>query len=329
MGKYKPFIVLGLAITVALVTSGLTYNWVQKRTKEKKMASLKTEPVAVAMIDLSWGTVITKEMIKVLPFLKESLPEGYFPDPGPLVGRVVIFPVKANEPIFESRLAPLEVKTGGVAAVIGSKKRAVAVKVDKVIGVSGFIHPGNRVDILVTMATDKTSAPVTKTVLENILVLAVGPKMEKKEEEEKPTNVEVITLEVAPEEAEKLALAATEGRLQLALRNFNDTEDVLTKGTTIPALLASYSLGWETPAVPRKVTVRRKARVSPKRVAPSNGVESRRALAAPGGSDGTPKTVATPNGIESEKPVPEKPPALVVELIKGGKVSEVKFEGRR
>lgn len=317
MGNYKSFLVLGMAIIVALGTSVLTYNWVQKRTKEKKTAYLETESVAVALVDLPWGTVITRDMIKVHPFLKESLPEGYFSNPASLLGRVLVFPVKANEPIFESRLAPLDVKTGGVAAVIGSKKRAVAVKVDKVIGVSGFIHPGNRVDVLVTITTGKTSAPVTKTVLQNILVLAVGPEMEKKDEGEKPANVEVITLEVAPEEAEKLALAATEGRVQLALRNFNDTEDVLTKGITIPALLASYSSGWETQAVPRKVAVHRKAnrntRVSPKKMAPQNGVESEKTV-----PEKQPALV-----------IEEKPPAFVVELIKGGKVSEVKFEGSR
>ena len=96
--------------------------------------------------------------------------------------------------------------------------------------------PGNRVDVLVTITPDRrgSSNPVTKIVLENILVLAAGPEVEKKGKE--PTNVNVITLEVTPEEAQKLALAATEGKLQLALRNFSDTEDVRTKGTTDPHL---------------------------------------------------------------------------------------------
>ena len=132
-------------------------------------------------------------------------------------------------------------KTGGIAAVIGSKKRAVAVRVDKVIGVAGFVHPGNRVDVLVTMSKG-TQEPVTKIVLENILVLAAGPEVTTaKGKEQQPAAVDVITLEVSPEEAEKLALAATEGKLQLALRGLIDTEEVLTKGTSIPTLLASYS----------------------------------------------------------------------------------------
>jgi pilus assembly protein CpaB len=236
----------------------------------------------------------------VVPFLKASLPDGYFSDPASLAGRVLTSPVKANEPIFETKLAPTSVKTGGIAAVITPKKRAVAIRVDKTIGVSGFIHPGNRVDILVTLSTGKTPIALTKTILENILVLAAGPETETKGKEEKPSNVDVITIEVTPEEAEKVALAASEGRLQLALRNFSDTEDVITKGTTIPTLLASYSQGpvKEVKANARKVAVKRV--------------------------------------IETETPVPapavEKPPAkpsvFIVELIKGTKASEVKFEGR-
>jgi pilus assembly protein CpaB len=243
---------------------------------------LETVPVATAVADIGWGTRITKEMIKPVDFLKATAPPGCFSDGDSLVGRVAILPIKANEPILDSRLAPDSIKEGGVAAVVGQKKRAVAVKVDKVIGVSGFIHHGNRVDVLVTIPMGKNSAepiPMTKTVLENILVLTVGPELEKKGKDEKPSDVDVITLEVTPEEGEKLALAANEGKLQLALRNFSDTENVLTRGVTIPALLASYSLGGPV-----------------------------------GGK--APKT---------EAPAP-KPRPYTVELVKGSKVTEIKFE---
>jgi pilus assembly protein CpaB len=133
-------------------------------------------------------------------------------------------------------------KGGGVAAVISPQRRAMAVKVDKIVGVAGFIHPGNRVDVLVTLSQQgKVSTPVTKTVLENVLVLTVGPEVETAGKQEKPAPVDVITLEVTPGEGEKLALAATEGKLQLSLRNFSDSEEVITKGTTIPTLLASFN----------------------------------------------------------------------------------------
>lgn len=296
MGKNKSFIVLGIAIVVALITSLLIYNWLQQKSKAKE-AIVETQIVSVATADLPWGTVLSNTMVKRVPFFKESLPAGYFSDPSSLMGRVVISPVKTNEPILESKLAPTSIKTGGVAAVITPKKRAIAVKVDKTIGVSGFIFPGNRVDVLVTMQAGKNPIPLTKIVLENILVLAAGPEMETRGKEQKPTNVDVITLEVTPEEAEKLALAASEGKLQLALRNLTDTGDVLTQGTTIPALLSSYSAAPVKAAMP----------VTGKKAAGKRPVQ--------------------PAVAKTTEPVKEKPPAFVVEMIKGGKVSEVKFEG--
>ena len=299
MGKYRPFIFLGVAIIIAFVTSVLIYSYLQRKAKVKDI-TLETQTIAVAKVDLNWGTVLNSEMITTKPYLKSTLPGGYFPDPSSLSGRVLISSIKANEPIFESKLAPTTVKTGGVAAVISPKKRAIAIKVDKVIGVSGFVHPGNRVDVLVTLHSEKAQAPITKTVLENILVLAAGPEIQAKGKEEKASPVDVITLEVTPEEAEKLALAATEGKILLALRNFTDTEDVITKGMTIPTLLASYSTYGsvqEAKVVPVKAT-------GSKKPTPVMGKK-----------------------IETGKPALEKKPGFTVELIKGNKVSEVKFEG--
>ncbi len=242
MGKFRPVILLGAAVIIALVTTYLIYSSIQKRTGVVKAPILETQPIAIATVDLNWGTVVVKEMVKMDPFLKSSLPAGAYTDMNSLLGRVVISSIKAKEPFLESRLAPQSLKTGGVAAVIASNKRAVAVRVDKVIGVAGFVKPGNRVDVLVTMAKGKTGEAITKIVLENMLVLAAGPEVQTaKGKEQQAAPVNVITLEVTPEEAEKLALAATEGKLQLALRGLTDTEEVLTQGAVVPALLASYS----------------------------------------------------------------------------------------
>ncbi len=238
MRKKKALIFIGLTIIIALVTSGIIYTKLQQGLREAQ--ALET-PVAVAVDNLYLGTVLKKEMIKTAPFLKESLPEGYFSDPSSLEGRVVISSIRINEPIFESRLAPSDIKKGGVAAVINSSKRAMAVKVDKIIGVSGFIHPGDRVDVLVTLKNYDINSSATKTVLQNILVLAVGPEIEEDETKGKPSMVDVITLEVTPEEGEKLALAATAGKVLLSLRNPIDTESVETEGATIPVLLSSYN----------------------------------------------------------------------------------------
>jgi pilus assembly protein CpaB len=122
--------------------------------------------------------------------------------------------------------------------------RAIAVKGDKVIGISGFINPGNRVDVIVTVAEPGTKKIKSKIFLENLSVLATGSEIQKNEKgEPMPVDVytlevTVYTLEVTPEQAEKVALAASEGRLQFALRSVLDSEDILTKGVTVPELLA-------------------------------------------------------------------------------------------
>ncbi len=244
----KKLIVFFIAIVIALFAALLIYNHLQKKTKSQaELHKEQVVSVAVATKDLSWGTLITKEMTKVAPYLKKSLPSGYFSDPANLKGRTIIYPIKVNEPIFESRLAPITFETGGIAAVIHPEKRAMAIKVDKIIGNTGFIRPGNRVDVLVSLSRKKDlDNAITKTVLENILVLATGHKMGKKDDKkEKPTKMDAVTLEVDPEEAEKLALASTQGKIQLALRNFADTKEVITNGSTIPGLLSSYRGGME------------------------------------------------------------------------------------
>ena len=241
--KKTPIIVLSIGIVIALIVSIVSYNMLRSKA-QKQLQTQETVDVAVAGVDMAWGTVLDKNTIKTAPYLKKSLPVGYFTSATSLEGRVLIRPVKMNEPIFESALAPSSIKSGGMAAVVQPNKRAMAVKVDKVVGVSGFVYPGNRVDILVTLQDPgHDKGAITKTVLENMLVLATGVDVEKTGKQEKPSQVDVITLEVTPVEGEKLALAATQGKLQLALRNFSDTNEVVTKGTTIPLLLASYSAG--------------------------------------------------------------------------------------
>jgi pilus assembly protein CpaB len=167
-------------------------------------------------------------------------------------GKVVISPIRQGEPVLRSRLAPETLAQGGVPAIIAPQKRALAVKVDKVIGVSGFIKPGNKVDVLVTVNHPETQVRFTKTVLENMLVLAIGTQMEQPDKNQPPVEVDVITMEVTPEEAEKLALASTEGRIMMALRGYTDDVEVFTKGETVETLLAAY-----TKAEEKKRTVRR------------------------------------------------------------------------
>jgi len=242
MGNYRTFIPITISLFIAAIGSFFLYKWIEKQRAPQEVVEVqaKAVPVAVAAADLPWGTKIKPEMIKTISYLQESIPSGHFSKAGDLKDRILIAPLKANDPITEHRLAPNSVETGGVAAVLKPGSRAIAVKGDKVIGISGFINPGNRVDVLVTVKDPKKKEEKTKTILENIQVLATGTQIQENEKGE-PSPVDVYTLEVTPEEAEKLALAAAEGRLQLALRSVIDSDDVLTEGITVTQLLDSYS----------------------------------------------------------------------------------------
>jgi len=253
MRRWKAFIPIVLALVVATGGSVFLYNWLQARTAPAAPVQVEAQavPVVVAAADLNWGTKLKTEMLKTVSFLKESLPEGYVSDPKALEGRVVISALKEREPVLESRLAPKDVTMGGVSAVIKAGMRAVAVKGDKVIGISGFIQPGNRVDVLVTMKDPTTKNEITKMVLSNVLVLATGTEIVEKRDG-KPQPVDVYTLEVDPEQAERLGLAAAEGKLQFALRNATDTETVLTQGATIAQTLRSLR-GVDATVPPPKV----------------------------------------------------------------------------
>ena len=247
MKNWRAIFSISLAVVVALTASFILYKWLQKQRAPKEVVKVEVDavPVVVVAADLPWGTKLKPEMIKSTPYLKESLPPGYFSDLEAITGRVLIVSLKQNEAILEDKLAPNSVTTGGVSAVIPVGKRALAVKGDKVLGISGFIKPGDRVDVLLTLSKKKME--ITKTVLENVLVLATGKEIQENDKGD-PSPVDVYTLEVTPEEGEQLALAASEGKLHFALRNVTDHETVLTKGATVAKALSSFR-----PPVPPQV----------------------------------------------------------------------------
>jgi pilus assembly protein CpaB len=258
MGNWKASAPIALSLVIAVTGSYFLYRWIESQRQPKEVVQVQTEavPVVVAIADLPWGTRLTPEMIKTSPYLKESLPAGHFANVNDLKNRVLLTPLKLNDPITEHKLAPTSIETGGVAAVLKPGKRAIAVKGDKVIGISGFINPGNLVDVLVTVKDPEKEEKKTKTILEKIPVLATGTQIQENEKGE-PAPVDVYTLEVTLEEAEKLALAASEGKLQLALRSIIDGDEVYTEGITIPELLASYSDTKPGPVIKTKPVVKR------------------------------------------------------------------------
>lgn len=195
--------------------------------------------VAVAKVAIPVGTKIIAEQLTLVQFPQESTPDGAFDSVEKLAGRVAVVNIAPREPITEARLAP-EGTAGGLSAIIPEGYRAMTVKVDDVVGISGFIMPGTLVDIVVVIVPDDTSTrqdPISKIVLQNIKVLANGQNIDKPESEREANSVKAVTLLVTPEEAEKLALASSEGKLQLVMRNSIDQGDEETKGINKRSLL--------------------------------------------------------------------------------------------
>jgi len=243
MFRNRSYVFFALAIGLALVTTVMTYNWLQDQTPipvVQQIIEKNETQIAVATQDLPWGTPLTKENVRLVEYPTGHMPAGKFLDTDSLIGRIIITPVKQHELILESKLAPQDVKNGGVIGVLTPGKRAMAVRVNEVVGLPGFVKPGDRVDIMVTMKNNWGKGKTTKTVLENTLVLATGKQMERRGPGEKPKSVKVITFELTLKDAEKLALATSLGKLRLALRSPLNTKPEYTVGATPNSLLASF-----------------------------------------------------------------------------------------
>ena len=196
--------------------------------------------VTVAKVPIPVGTKLIPEQLMVVQFSKESTPDGAFESPDKLVGRVAVTNIAVREPVTETRLAP-EGTAAGLSAIIPEGYRAMTVAVNDVVGISGFIMPGTLVDVVVVIDPQQSNGvqqgPISKIVLQNIKVLANGQNIDKPENQRDANSVKSVTLLVTPEQAEKLALASSEGKLQLVMRNSIDQGDEQTKGIDKRGLL--------------------------------------------------------------------------------------------
>lgn len=184
--------------------------------------------VVVATLEIPLGERITAEQLTLASIPNASAPEGVFRRMDDVVGRVAITPIGVRETITNMKLAPAGIG-GGLSATIPEGYRAMTVKVDYVVGVSGFIMPGSFVDIVVLITPPSQAGamngPISTIVGQNIKVLASGARIESSENQRQPSELKAVTLQVTPEQAEKLILAANKGKLQLVARNYSDQED--------------------------------------------------------------------------------------------------------
>ena len=275
MRNTRAIVMILLSLIAGVAAVFLAARWVGQQ------AAQNTTPVVVASRDLDPGSPLTASMLQQTPWPAGAVPVGSFDDMKKLEGRVVRSPVFKGEPVLEPKLAPEGTK-GGLPSIIQNGKRAISVKVNEVVGVAGFALPGSFVDVMVHISDGKNK-PVSKIVLNRILVLAVA--QEANRDETKPKVVNAVTLEVTPEQAEKIDLARSIGALSLVLRNPIDNkdtdtagvqrEDLLGKETAAPAAQVAASAAAPSAAQPRRVVkARPAAATAPHPVAPSSaGVE--------------------------------------------------------
>jgi pilus assembly protein CpaB len=303
-----------IVLTGALIFGLLAAVSVSRYLSGAQAYAKNLNTVVVAKVEIPLGTKIIAEQVETVQVPNGTTPDGTFESVDKLVGRVAVVNIAMRETITDTKLAP-EGTAGGLSSVIPEGYRAMTVKVDDAAGISGFIQPGATVDVVVVInPPDKTTNqdPISKIVLQNIKVLANGQNIDHPKDEREANTVKAVTLQVTPEQAEKLALASNEGKLQLVMRNQIDQGDTQTTGMDKRRLLSGESampvpdpgsLKSEQPkteakpaSAPRRTRVRTESYVDIQPIAPV-----------------------------SAAPAPPPPPRSSVEMIEAGKKRSVDF----
>ncbi len=283
-------IVFAFALAVSAAASFFLYRLIVQRLSAR--AETVSTQVVAATRDLVIGTLVADADVTLMDW-KGQIPPRTIVKKEDVVGRGVIATIYAGEPVFDTRLAP-KGAGAGLAATIPVGKRAVAVRVNEIIGVAGFATPGMRVDVVALGQAPNTSiqlGTLSKTLLQNIEVLSAGQQIEK-DAQGKPVSVQVVNLLVTPDEAEIISLASNNARIQLVLRNPLDTEEAKTKGTAMAKIFAMQA-------------------------APAKPVPGARRTTQPAPA---PVPVAAPK---------REPVVIVVEVLNGSQRTQTKFDEKQ
>jgi pilus assembly protein CpaB len=242
-----------LMIGTVAIALGLMAAYVVYTRGASGGSSVPGTSVVVAANDLAVGTKLEDRDVLVVSYPRGTLPVNVFTSKRQVVGRGVVLPVSKGEFLLPSKLAPINAGSG-LPSLIPPGMRAVSVRVNDVVSVAGFVQPGSRVDVLLTGNSGTGSERQTTTVLTNVAVIAVGKNLERNAAGEAQA-APVITLLVSPDDAQRLALAGQEGRIQLALRNPLDTHQSEIAATKESSLYP----GGQLPAAPPKPKIRKAA----------------------------------------------------------------------
>lgn len=310
----------------AVLTAGVaTFGIYRVLQTSKARNKVQTQPVVVALADVSEGRAIDRTAVAVAQWPVGTVPAGAFSNVDSVVGRVTRIDVFKGEVIVPGRLAPPG--TGpGLAVKITPGKRAFAVRIDDVAGLSGLIQPNSRVDVLVTLQDEiqKDNQQVAKVFMSNMRVLSVGT-ISQSSSDNRPIQAPSAALEVTPEEAERLMIAQSKGRIQLALRGYGDPDSIQTEGAKSVDVLEQLRSAptVKVSSAPRATSPRRSSTASSSRGGVGNkiasGLNSASALAS-----GAPSAVVMPQA-EQVPPKPKKPDTATVQIFKGDKLDTRKF----
>jgi pilus assembly protein CpaB len=255
----RTLVVVCASLLLAAIASFALYRVVQHLPV--RQVEVASTTVVVAAQEIPVGTVLDAKDLRTVAWPSRNPVPGAVSDPAMLIGRGVIEPIGEHEPITMTKVADPSAG-GGLPPIIPAGLRAISVRVNEVIGVAGFVVPGTRVDVVVTVDKDQAGRdPMTRTVVSNVQVLTAGSRFdqEKAKKDGKPIQTSVVTLMVLPGDAEKIALAQNEGKLTLVLRNPLDVAPTETRGVRLASLMSTPD---EQPVIDRvqhKVVIKKAA----------------------------------------------------------------------
>jgi len=248
----RPFALVAAGVLFAAFAGLTTFFWLNGQTDSLKHPAAQYRSVVVAAQTVGRGELVEPRHLKVVDWPAHAVPEGTYRDSAKLVGKVARVAIMVNEPVTDARLARNR-STSLLSMLVQPGRRAISVRVNEVTGISGFVGPNSRVDVLVTMGRREKLEARSKLILQDIRVLAIDQDVEQLDN--KPVTVKTVTLDVSPRQAEILALAVHEGSLHFVLRNDKDGAGVVTSGKTVSEVLGGLSSDRHTVEVIRGSSV--------------------------------------------------------------------------
>jgi pilus assembly protein CpaB len=228
----RTLIVLAVALVAASIATFGVYQAI--RSMPVREVEVAHKFVVVAARAMPAGTKVTEGDVRLAPWPERSMIPGAFEKIDQVANRGLVAPLLENEPLAEAKLAPIEAGAG-LPPTITPGMRAISVRVNEVVGVAGFVTPGTRVDVLVTLKQNENNS-LTRVVVSNVQVLTAGTRYEQAKDKPEAIPSSVVTLLLAPADAERVVLAANDGQIMLALRNPLDVESTATPGTRLASL---------------------------------------------------------------------------------------------